>query len=245
MREARGDVRAGTLLCPAVGCLRSGAGAGAREDEPCCTCWGEEDAGAGEAREEHADARGEGDLLFLERQHRACWRNSAIRRAEGQRAITSPRRARAISSLRGLASACRGRDVAVPGDRGLWRVALGALPSRDAPAMLATLMTALFFAVRAFGQLGSSLFHEEPLPYLVYQPLPWQIQCVTQSRRTSRDSEKGRSSRQNSIYSISGETGNVTPDASCKRKSFSDPEKAAVTIQTHFRRYQKQKQGKK
>ncbi|CAM9862035.1 unnamed protein product [Bubo scandiacus] len=111
--------------------------------------------------------------------------------------------------------------------------------------MLATLMTALFFAVRAFGQLGSSLFHEEPLPYLVYQPLPWQIQCVTQSRRTSRDSEKGRSSRQNSIYSISGEIGNVTPDASCKRKSFSDPEKAAVTIQTHFRRYQKQKQGKK
>lgn len=38
-------------------------------------------------------------------------------------------------------------------------------------------------------QLGSSLFHEEPLPYLVYQPLPWQVQCVTQSRRTSRDSE--------------------------------------------------------
>lgn len=38
-------------------------------------------------------------------------------------------------------------------------------------------------------QLGTSLFREEPLPYLVYQPLPWQIQCVTQSRRTSRDSE--------------------------------------------------------
>ena len=38
-------------------------------------------------------------------------------------------------------------------------------------------------------QLGTSLFREEPLPYLVYQPLPWQIQCVTQSRRSSRDSE--------------------------------------------------------
>ncbi|KFW04678.1 hypothetical protein N327_03563, partial [Fulmarus glacialis] len=73
--------------------------------------------------------------------------------------------------------------------------------------MLATLMTALFFVVRAFGQLGTSLFREEPLPYLVYQPLPWQIQCVTQSRRASRDSEKGRSSRHNSIYSISGEKG--------------------------------------
>ncbi|KAM6044933.1 uncharacterized protein LJ206_018773 [Theristicus caerulescens] len=112
--------------------------------------------------------------------------------------------------------------------------------------MLATLMTALFFVVRAFGQLGTSLFHEEPLPYLVYQPLPWQIQCVTQSRRTSRDSEKGRSSRHNSIYSISGEKGSATPDASSEGKLFSDPsEKAAVTIQTHFRRYQQQKQEKK
>ncbi|KFZ59969.1 hypothetical protein N321_14209 [Antrostomus carolinensis] len=111
--------------------------------------------------------------------------------------------------------------------------------------MLGTLMTALFFVVRAFGQLGTSLFHEEPLPYLVYQPLPWQVQCVTQSRRTSRDSERGRSSRHNSIYSISGEKGNVTPDTS-EGKFFSDPsEKAAVTIQTHFRRYQQQKQEKK
>ncbi|XP_076214549.1 uncharacterized protein LOC143170288 isoform X1 [Aptenodytes patagonicus] len=95
-------------------------------------------------------------------------------------------------------------------------------------------------------QLGTSLFREEPLPYLVYQPLPWQIQCVTQSRRTSRDSEKGGSSRHNSIYSISGEKGPVTPDASSESKFFSDPsEKAAVTIQTHFRRYQQQKQAKK
>lgn len=95
-------------------------------------------------------------------------------------------------------------------------------------------------------QLGTSLFQEEPLPYLVYQPLPWQIQCVTQSRRTSRDSDRGRSSRHNSIYSISGDKGNVTPDASSEGKFFSDPsEKAALTIQTHFRRYQQQKQGKK
>ncbi|XP_077696096.1 uncharacterized protein LOC144278592 isoform X2 [Eretmochelys imbricata] len=64
--------------------------------------------------------------------------------------------------------------------------------------MLATLMTALFFMVRAFGQLRTSLFHEEPLPYLVYQPLPWQVQYVTQSRR---DSGKGESSRHGSIYS--------------------------------------------
>lgn len=38
-------------------------------------------------------------------------------------------------------------------------------------------------------QMSHGLFHEEPLPYLVHQPLPWQVQYVTQSRRTSRDSE--------------------------------------------------------
>lgn len=40
--------------------------------------------------------------------------------------------------------------------------------------------------------------------------------------------------------------GNVTPDASSESEFFGDPsEKAAVTIQTHFRRYQQQKQEKK
>ncbi|XP_048368657.1 uncharacterized protein LOC125441789 isoform X2 [Sphaerodactylus townsendi] len=38
-------------------------------------------------------------------------------------------------------------------------------------------------------QLSRGLFHEEPLPYLVHQPPPWQVQYVTQSRRTSRDGE--------------------------------------------------------
>ncbi|KAJ7427412.1 centrosomal protein of 164 kDa [Willisornis vidua] len=116
----------------------------------------------------------------------------------------------------------------------------------DTLAMLGTLMTALFFVVRAVRQLGTNLFREEPLPYLVYQPLPWQVQCVSQSRRTSRDSERGRSSRHNSIYSLSGEKGDVTPDASKESKFISDPsERAAITIQTHFRRYQQQKQEKK
>ncbi|CAM4688311.1 unnamed protein product [Caretta caretta] len=106
--------------------------------------------------------------------------------------------------------------------------------------MLATLMTALFFMVRAFGQLRTSLFHEEPLPYLVYQPLPWQVQYVTQSRR---DSGKGESSRHGSIYSRKG---NMIPDSSSKSQSLCDPtERAAVTIQTHYRKYQQHKHEKK
>lgn len=93
-------------------------------------------------------------------------------------------------------------------------------------------------------QLGTNLFREEPLPYLVYQPLPWQIQCVSQSRRTSRDSERGRDSRHNSIYLLSGEKGDVIPDASKESKVTDRSERAAITIQTHFRRYQQQKQKK-
>uniref|UniRef100_A0A8C8S7F9 Secreted protein n=1 Tax=Pelusios castaneus TaxID=367368 RepID=A0A8C8S7F9_9SAUR len=112
--------------------------------------------------------------------------------------------------------------------------------------MLATLMTALFFMVRAFGQLGTSLFHEEPLPYVVYQPLPWQVQYVTQSRRASRDSGKGGCSRHNSIYSIPGRKGNLMPVSSGESMSLCDPtERAAVTIQTHYRKYQQHKQEKK
>ncbi|KAM8989478.1 uncharacterized protein PRD47_016838 isoform 4-T4 [Ara ararauna] len=134
-----------------------------------------------------------------------CVRTTAITGAKGQGPITLPRRTQALSSLRGLASACWRRIKSVPGHSETAVRCSKALPPSDTSAMLGTLMTALFFVVRAFGQLGSSLFHEEPLPYLVYQPLPWQIQCVTQSRRSSRDSERGRSSRHNSIYSISGE----------------------------------------
>lgn len=109
--------------------------------------------------------------------------------------------------------------------------------------MLASLLTALFFMVRALGQLGTSLFHEEPLPYLVYQPLPWQVQCVTQSRR---DSGKDGRSRHNSIYSLPGRKGAAPPEPSRESKCTCDPaERAAVTIQTHYRKYQQHKQEQK
>ncbi|XP_048368658.1 uncharacterized protein LOC125441789 isoform X3 [Sphaerodactylus townsendi] len=110
--------------------------------------------------------------------------------------------------------------------------------------MLATLMTVLFFMVKAVRQLSRGLFHEEPLPYLVHQPPPWQVQYVTQSRRTSRDGEKGGSSRHNSIYTMPGRSGDggAAPSGECEE--WKDPlERAAVTIQTHYRKYQQHKQG--
>ncbi|KAJ6653175.1 hypothetical protein lerEdw1_010048 [Lerista edwardsae] len=85
-----------------------------------------------------------------------------------------------------------------------------------------------------FVQLGNSLFHEEPLPYLVHQPLPWQVQYVTQSRRASRDSGKGGSSRHNSIYSVVGRRGDDSPTRSSESTEPRDPAgKAAVTGQKH------------
>ncbi|CAI5795511.1 uncharacterized protein LOC144325683 [Podarcis muralis] len=111
--------------------------------------------------------------------------------------------------------------------------------------MLGTLMTALYFMVKALGQLGNSLFQEEPLPYLVHQPLPWQVQCVTPGRRASRDSGKGGCSRQNNIYGVAGRRGDSSPVSSSRSEEVSDPtERAAVTIQTHYRKYHQHKHGK-
>ncbi|KAJ7304924.1 hypothetical protein JRQ81_010599 [Phrynocephalus forsythii] len=115
--------------------------------------------------------------------------------------------------------------------------------------MLATLMTALFFMVKALGQLGNSLYQEEPLPYLVHQPLPWQVQCVTQSRRTSRDSEKGGRSRHNSLYGITGRKGGEaspapSPVPSSGAEELGEPvETSAVTVQMHCCEHQ-QTRGK-
>ncbi|KAJ1190022.1 hypothetical protein NDU88_006762 [Pleurodeles waltl] len=115
--------------------------------------------------------------------------------------------------------------------------------------MLATMMTALFFMVRAFGQLGTRLFQEERLPYVAYQPHPWQLQYVTPSRRASRDSERGTRSRQTSTTSRAATRGDVggrnTPHSSLRsEEASSDPERAALIIQSHYRKYQHHKHHK-
>lgn len=105
--------------------------------------------------------------------------------------------------------------------------------------MLATLLTGLFLAVQALGELGRRLSPEEPPPYLVHQPLPWQLHSVTQSRRSSRDSGKGGSSRRGSLHSaIAGRRGNAGTESA----EATDPaEKAAVTIQAHYHKYRQHK----
>ncbi|XP_069470569.1 uncharacterized protein [Ambystoma mexicanum] len=111
--------------------------------------------------------------------------------------------------------------------------------------MLATLMTALFIMVRAFEQLSSTLFQEERLPYLAYQPHPWQVQYVTHSRRASKESAKvARSSQTSTACSTRnrpGEGAERPSSSKGQQEHLSDPERAALTIQSHYRKYQHHK----
>ncbi|KAI1893256.1 hypothetical protein AGOR_G00121830 [Albula goreensis] len=100
--------------------------------------------------------------------------------------------------------------------------------------MLATMLTAMYLAVRVAEQLGARLVRSEPLPYTVTQPMPWQVQCVSQGRRGSRVDEFGFE-RRNSVGGHRRNSG----------RFLSNPahlDKAATTIQSQYRRYQQRKQ---
>ncbi|XP_048119908.1 uncharacterized protein LOC125307843 isoform X2 [Alosa alosa] len=62
--------------------------------------------------------------------------------------------------------------------------------------MIVTMLTAMYMMVKAAEQLGVRWGKEpEPLPYMLSQPIPWQIHSVSNSRRGSRAEE-----RRNSLY---------------------------------------------
>uniref|UniRef100_A0A3B4VJE3 Secreted protein n=1 Tax=Seriola dumerili TaxID=41447 RepID=A0A3B4VJE3_SERDU len=88
--------------------------------------------------------------------------------------------------------------------------------------MLITMLTAMYMMVRVVESIGVRFARQQdPLPYMVSQPLPWQIHSVSHSRRSSK-AEEFDGLRRNSI--------------GVYRK-----EKAAATIQTHFRKFQQKK----
>ncbi|XP_051521101.1 uncharacterized protein LOC127421917 isoform X2 [Myxocyprinus asiaticus] len=94
--------------------------------------------------------------------------------------------------------------------------------------MLVTMLTAIYMMVRVAEQLGIRWVRQpEPLPYMVSQPLPWQVHNVSQGRRRSR-TEESEGHRRNSI--------------GVYRKKSSSPDKAASTIQNQYRKYQQKKQ---
>ncbi|XP_068174155.1 uncharacterized protein [Antennarius striatus] len=110
--------------------------------------------------------------------------------------------------------------------------------------MLVTMLTAMYVMVRVVESIGVHFGRQEdPMPYMVSQPLPWQVHSVSHCRRSSKADEVD-GLRRNSIgvyrknSNASNGTCNTTP---VPPLSPVEVEKAAATIQSHFRKLQQKK----
>ncbi|XP_063763476.1 uncharacterized protein LOC134880463 isoform X1 [Eleginops maclovinus] len=134
--------------------------------------------------------------------------------------------------------------------------------------MLVTMLTAMYVVVKVVESIGVRFARQkDPLPYIVSQPLPWQVHSVSHSRRSSKTDEFDgyrRNSigvyRKNSasmaiasaslaipcVLSCSGSNASNGTCTAVPALSPVEVEKAAATIQTHYRKFQqkKQKNGK-
>ncbi|GAA6235265.1 uncharacterized protein LOC122878765 isoform X3 [Lates japonicus] len=110
--------------------------------------------------------------------------------------------------------------------------------------MLITMLTAMYMMVRVVETIGVRFARQQdPLPYMVSQPLPWQVHSVSHSRRSSKADEFD-GYRRNSIgvYRKNSNASNGTcTTPSVPPLSPVEVEKAAATIQTHFRKFQQKK----
>ncbi|XP_071768227.2 uncharacterized protein LOC139921787 isoform X2 [Centroberyx gerrardi] len=111
--------------------------------------------------------------------------------------------------------------------------------------MLITMLTAMYMMVRVVESIGMRFAQQQdPLTYMVSQPLPWQIHSVSHSRRSSKIDEFD-GFRRNSIgvYRKNSNASNGTCAAPpVPPLSPVEVEKAAATIQNHFRKFQQKKQ---
>ncbi|KAF1394049.1 hypothetical protein PFLUV_G00022470 [Perca fluviatilis] len=131
--------------------------------------------------------------------------------------------------------------------------------------MLVTMLTAMYMVVRVVESIGVRFARQqEPLPYMLSQPLPWHVHSVSHSRRSSKADEFD-GLRRNSIgvyrknyvsMAIASASLAVPCVLSCSESNASngtctmpavpplspvEVEKAAATIQTHFRKFQQKK----
>ncbi|MEQ2204272.1 hypothetical protein XENOCAPTIV_010706 [Xenoophorus captivus] len=110
--------------------------------------------------------------------------------------------------------------------------------------MLITMLTAMYVMVKVVELIGVQFAQqEEPLPYMISQPLPWQVHSVSHSRKTSK-AEEFEGFRRNSIgvYRKNSSTSNGTCGTPLVPSlSPVEVEKAASTIQSHFRKFQQKK----
>lgn len=110
--------------------------------------------------------------------------------------------------------------------------------------MLITMLTAMYMVVKVVETIGARFTREQdPLPYVVSQPLPWQVHSVSLSRRSSKADEYD-GLRRNSIgvYRKNSNASNGTCTVpAVPPLSPVEVEKAASTIQNHFRKFQQKK----
>ncbi|KAK9520874.1 hypothetical protein VZT92_020733 [Zoarces viviparus] len=131
--------------------------------------------------------------------------------------------------------------------------------------MLITMLTAMYMVVKVVESIGVRFARQrDPLPYIVSQPLPWQVHSVSHSRRSSKTDEFD-GFRRNSIgvyrknyasMAIASASLAIPCVLSCSDSNASngtstmpavpplspvEVEKAAATIQTHFRKFQQKK----
>ncbi|XP_072314410.1 uncharacterized protein [Eucyclogobius newberryi] len=106
--------------------------------------------------------------------------------------------------------------------------------------MLVTMLTAMYMIVKVVESISFQFESKpDPLPYMVSQPLPWQIHSVSHSRKNSR-AEEFNGHRRNSM-GVYRKNSNATNGTAVPPLSPVEVEKAAATIQTHFRRFQEKK----
>ncbi|XP_059371154.1 uncharacterized protein LOC132108463 [Carassius carassius] len=102
--------------------------------------------------------------------------------------------------------------------------------------MLVTMLTAMYMMVRVAEQLGVRwVRQQQPLPYMVSQPLPWQVHYVSHSRKGSLSKEfEGQRRNSIGVYRKSSSSSNGHTKTSA--------DKAAATIQNQYRKYHQKKQ---
>ncbi|XP_040929228.1 uncharacterized protein LOC121202659 isoform X3 [Betta splendens] len=115
--------------------------------------------------------------------------------------------------------------------------------------MLITMLTAMYVMVKVAESVGVRFARQQdPPPYLVSQPLPWQVHSVSHGRKGSKADEFD-GLRRNSIgvYRRNSNVSNGTCASAAAAAALAPPlspvevEKAAATIQTHFRKFQQKK----
>ncbi|KAL2095595.1 hypothetical protein ACEWY4_007743 [Coilia grayii] len=96
--------------------------------------------------------------------------------------------------------------------------------------MLVTMLTALYMMVKTVEEMSHMWWSQpDPMPYMLSQPIPWQIHSVSNSRRESRIEERRNSQKESSCNN--GACAPASPEVV----------KAAATIQKEYRKYQQKK----